>query len=205
VVKDYHFQSLRQDIVPAVFRFKNEDVNWGYISIRFEPGMIRRVVEDTEQLWASFTSNNPMLYFFLDEDFNRFYREEEQNARLSVVFTLLAIIIASMGLYGLTAFSLQQRIREIGIRKTFGASISNIWYMICKDVMLLVCIATIVSWPLVYWIAGNWLQNYSYRISMQPTDFILGFVLAVLIAIGTISYRVIRTASMNPSISLRYE
>ncbi len=205
VVQDYHFESLRQDIGPAVLRYKNEDINWGYISIRFEPGMIRRVVEETEQLWATFTSNNPMLYFFLDEDFNRFYREEEQNARLSVVFTLLAIIIASMGLYGLTAFSLQQRIREIGIRKTFGASISNIWYIICKDVMVLVGIATIVSWPLVYWIAGNWLQNYQYRISMQPSDFLLGFVLAVIIALSTISYRVIRTASMNPSISLRYE
>jgi len=141
----------------------------------------------------------------MDEDFNRLYREERQNARLSVIFTILAIFIASMGLYGLTAFSLQQRVKEIGIRKTFGAGISTIWLMVAREVLTLVALATLVAWPLVYWVAGNWLQNYPYRISMRLQDFLLGFVIALVIAVGSITYRVIRTASMNPSISLRYE
>ncbi len=205
VLEDFHFESARSNIAPYVMRFKNEDINWGYVSIRIEPGMMPRVVEETERLWASFTSNDPLMYFFMDEDFNRFYREERQNAQLSVLFTLLAILIASLGLYGLTAFSLQQRTREIGIRKTFGAGIANIWYLFCKDVLILVAIATVLAWPLIYWVAGNWLQNYHFRISMQPADFFLGFVISLLIALSTISYRVVRAASMNPSISLRYE
>ena len=205
LLRDYHFESLRMDIGPAAIFFKHEDIQWGYVSIRYEPQMLRRVLEETETIWKSFATNQPMLYFFMDQDFNRLYREEEQNAQLSVIFTLLAIFIASMGLYGLTAFSLQQRIKEIGIRKTFGAGVTSIWMMISKEVLALIALATLVAWPLIYWIAGNWLQNYHYRISMQLQDFLLGFVIAVVIALGSISYRVIRTASMNPSISLRYE
>ncbi len=205
VMDDFHYESLRYDISPAILLFKHDNIHWGYVSLRYEPGMLRRVLQETENIWDSFTASEPMLYYFMDDDFNRLYREEEQNAQLSVIFTILAIIIASMGLYGLTAFSLQQRTREIGVRKTFGASIADIWYLVCKDVMVLVAVATVVAWPLVYWVAGNWLQNYHYRISMQPPDFLLGFVIAVIIALATISYRVLRTASMNPSMSLRYE
>ncbi len=205
VLRDYHFQSLQMDISPAIVVFKHEDIQWGYVSIRYEPHMLRRVLEDTEALWQSFTISQPMLYFFMDQDFNRLYREERQNAHLSVIFTLLAIFIASMGLYGLTAFSLQQRTKEIGIRKTFGAGVASIWLMISKEVISLVALATLIAWPLAYWIGGNWLQNYHYRISMQLQDFLLGFVIAMVIALASISYRVIRTASMNPSISLRYE
>ncbi|MDR4989174.1 MAG: ABC transporter permease [Bacteroidales bacterium] len=205
VVNNFHFESLQSSVGPYILRFKNENFNWGYISIRIEPGMTRQVLEATEQLWASFTSNDPMFYVFLDEDFRRFYQEERQNARLSVIFTLLAILIASLGLYGLTAFSLQQRVREIGIRKTFGASVSNIWYLVCKDVLVLVALASVLAWPLIYWVAGNWLQNYHYRISLQATDFLLGFGVAVAIALITISYRVINAASVNPAISMRYE
>ncbi len=205
VVSNFHFESLRNNIAPCILRFKNENINWGYVSIRIEPGMTRRVLEDTEQLWASFTANDPMLYVFLDEDFRRFYQEEQQNARLSVIFTLLAILIASLGLYGLTAFSLQQRVCEIGIRKTFGASVGNIWYLICKDVMILIALASLLAWPLIYWVAGNWLQNYHYRISLQISDFLLGLMVAVVIALLTISHRVISAASINPAISMRYQ
>ncbi len=205
VIEDFHFTSLRYTIAPVILLYKHEDMHWGYVSIRYEADQIRRVLEETEKTWGSFTSSEPMLHYFMDDDFNRLYSEEEQNAQLSVIFTILAIVIASMGLYGLTAFSLQQRIKEIGVRKTFGAGISNIWYLVCKEVMLLVGGATLIAWPLVYWVAGNWLQNYHYRIAMRPSDFLAGFVIAVLIALATISYRVIRTASINPSISLRYE
>lgn len=205
VVRDFHFESLRNDIAPVLFRFKDEEFNWGYLSVRIQPEMANRIIGESEELWGSFTAEDPLQYFFMDDDFNRFYKEEEQNAQLSIVFTILAIVIASLGLYGLTAFSLQQRIREIGIRRTFGATMGNIWYMICKDVMILVGVATLIAWPLLYWVVSSWLQNYPYRISLQPVDFLAGFILAVVIALSTISYRVLRTASMNPSLSLRYE
>ncbi len=205
VMQDYHFESLRFDITPCIILFKNENMNWGYISIRIERDKMQQVLNETESLWSEFASGNPMMYFFMDDDFNRLYAEEKQNAGLSLVFTLLAIFIASMGLYGLTAFTLQQRIREIGIRRTFGASVPSIWYIFSKDVMILIGIACAIGWPLVYWIAGNWLQKYHYRIGMHPADFLAGLLVASLIALATISYRVIRTASINPSLSLRYE
>ncbi len=205
IVEDHHFESLHHDISPMMLLFKHDDVHWGYVSLRYQDGMSKRILQQAEESWGSFTANEPMLYFFMDEDFNRLYIEDRQNASLSIIFTLLAILIAAMGLYGLTAFSLQQRVKEIGIRRTFGASIYSIWYMICKDVMWLVAASTILAWPLIYWIASNWLQNYHYRISMQPGDFLLGFAVAVMIALSTISYRVIHSASVNPAESMRYE
>jgi putative ABC transport system permease protein len=204
-VSDFHFESLRQDIGPYMIQFRHDDIQWGYIGIRLSSAASMSVVEEIERIWGSFTSNDPMLYFFVDQDLERMYQEEQRNSRLSGVFTLLAVLIASLGLYGLTAFTVAQRTKEIGVRKTFGASIFDIWRLISKEILLLVGIATIIAWPLVYWVAGNWLQNFTYRISLSPVDFIAGFGIAAIIALATISYRTIRAASINPSLSLRYE
>jgi putative ABC transport system permease protein len=146
-----------------------------------------------------------MQYFFMDQDFDRMYQEEKRNASLSVIFTILAIVIASLGLYGLTAFAVAQRTKEIGIRKTFGASVLDIWQLISKEILFLIGFATLIAWPLVYWVAGSWLQNYHYRINMNVMDFLLGFLIALVIALTTTSYRTFRAASLNPSLSLRYE
>jgi putative ABC transport system permease protein len=205
VMKDFHFTSLRNDIGPYLLQFKHEQISWGYVSIRLSPSAPPSVISDIEKVWASFSGNDPMLYFFMDHDFERWYQEERRSARLSVVFTVLAIMIAALGLYGLTSFTVGNRIKEIGVRKTFGASVFNIWLLICRETILLVGIATAVAWPLVYWVAGNWLQNYHYRISLRITDFLAGFGVALLISLLTISYRAIRAASINPSLSLRYE
>ena len=141
----------------------------------------------------------------MDKDFERLYKEEKQNSQLAILFTILAILIASLGLYGLTSFSVQQRTKEIGVRKTFGASKSNLWALVAKEILILVAISTAIAWPLIYWIANDWLQNYHYRINLQITDFLLGFVIALIIALATISHRTIKTAMLNPSVSLRYE
>jgi putative ABC transport system permease protein len=205
IVRDFHFESLRNDIRPYIIRFKNENQNWGYVSVRLAQGRPDETIEAIENVWSSFTAHEPMLYFFMDQDFDRLYQEEKQNASLSVLFTILAIIIASLGLYGLTSFTVAQRTKEIGVRKTFGASITNIWLMVVKEIMILVGISTAVAWPLVYWVASNWLQNYYYRINLSPMDFLKGFIIASAIALITISYRTVRAAKLNPSISLRYE
>lgn len=205
VLRDYHFESLRSEISPCVLQFKDENINWGYVSIRLAPTANAQTLEDVEKVWATFTASEPMLWFFLDKDFERMYQEEKQNASLSVLFTILAIFIASIGLYGLTAFTIAQRTKEIGVRKTFGASIWTIWFMMSREMLSLVLIATAIAWPLVYWVADNWLQNYAYRIQLNPIDFLAGFLIAVGIAIATLSYRTLKAASVNPSISLRYE
>ncbi|MBN2174633.1 MAG: ABC transporter permease [Bacteroidales bacterium] len=205
VVKDFHFESMKTDITPYLFRFKDEDNNWGYISIKLAPNAGKSTIEEIEKTWESFTSNDPMQSFFMDKDFDRLYREEKQNSKLAIIFTILAIIIASLGLFGLTSFTIQQRTKEIGVRKTFGASVGNIWKIVAKEILVLVAISTAIAWPFVYWIADNWLQNYHYRINLQIIDFIAGFLIALIIALITISHRTLKTARVNPAESLRYE
>lgn len=205
VAKDFHFESLRSDITPYILRFKNEDINWGYVSIKLSANSNAGTIEKIEEIWGSFTNDDPMQYFFMDQDFEHLYKEERQNAQLAIIFTILGILIASLGLYGLTAFTVQQRTKEIGVRKTFGASVIDIWYLIAKEIMILILISTAIAWPLIYWVADNWLQNYYYRISLRPTDFLIGLFIALFIAMVTISYRILKTALLKPVLSLRYE
>jgi putative ABC transport system permease protein len=205
VVKDFHHESLRDEIQPYILKFKPDDMYPGYLSIRLSPGAAKPVIDKINEVWDSFTAREPMLYFFMNEDFERLYKEEKQNASLSVIFTILAVIIASLGLYGLTSFTISQKTKEIGIRKTFGASTLDIWMMVIKEILILIAISTAVAWPLIYWVADNWLQNYYYRININPIDFVNGLFLATIVALLTISYRAIRAAQLNPSISLRYE
>jgi putative ABC transport system permease protein len=205
VVKDFHFESMHRGIGPYMLQFQNENMLWGYISVKLSPEASKTTLEEIESVWGSFTNNDPMQSFFMDKDFDRLYREEEQNSRLAIVFTILAILIAAIGLYGLTAFTVQQRTKEIGVRKTFGASVFTIWALVAREILILVAIATAFAWPLVYWVADNWLQNYHYRIKLHPTDFLYGFLIALLIALATISHRTIQTALVNPAESLRYE
>jgi putative ABC transport system permease protein len=205
VVDDFHFESLRTRIGPYIMHFKDERNNWGYISIRLSPETGPATLTEIEKVWASYTSNDPIQYFFMDKDLQRLYKEERQNSKLAVMFTILGILVASLGLFGLTSYTVQQRTKEIGVRKTFGASVYNIWYLIAREILILITISAILAIPLAFWIADNWLQNYEYRINLSPFDFLVGFLIAIIIAILTISYRAIRTAQMNPVISLRYE
>lgn len=205
VVRDFHFESMRMEIAPHVMMFKTEDVHWGYFSLRLSPSANATTLNEIEKTWESYTASDPMQYFFMDKDVEQMYTAERQNARLAIVFTIMAILIAALGLYGLTAFTVQQRIREIGIRKTFGASIGRIWYMIAKEIIILISISMAIALPLIYLVADNWLQNFHYRINLTIVDFIGGFFIAIFIALVTISYRAIQAALMNPAVSLRYE
>jgi len=205
VVRDFHFESLRSEITPHVMMFKTEDNQWGYFSIRLSPNAGPSTLKEIEKTWESFTASDPMQYFFMDKDVEQMYQAERQNAQLAIVFTIMAILIAALGLYGLTTFTVQQRTHEIGIRKTFGASVSTIWYMIAKEIIILLIVSMAISLPLIYLVADNWLQNYYYRIQLNVLDFASGFLIAALIALITISYRAIKAAMMNPAVSLRYE
>jgi putative ABC transport system permease protein len=205
VVEDFHHESLRYPITPYMIRFKNENVNWGYISIRLSGEIGENTIGEIEMLWESFTEGSPMQSFFMEDAVRRMYREERQNGQLSVLFAIIGIIIAALGLFGLTSYSIAQRTKEIGIRKTYGASVSAIWYLFSREIIILVFIATVIAVPLIWWVADGWLQNYPYRVGIGLFDFVVGFLVAILVALGTISYRTIRSARMNPSSSLRYE
>jgi len=205
VVKDFNFESLQTKINPHVFRFKKEGFNWGYITIRVAPNDIKRTLAGIETTWKEFTSNDPFTYFFLDEDFARLYKEEKQNAQLAVLFAILAIFIASLGLFGLTSFAVEQRTKEIGIRKTMGASIFSIFMLISKEIIVPVTISAAIAIPVTFYLANSWLQNYFYRINLGVLDFLLGFIAAIVVALATISYRTIKAAKANPVDSLLYE
>jgi putative ABC transport system permease protein len=205
VVKDFHFESLQNEISPYLFMLKPDQWSWGYVSIKLAETANEGTIKEIEKVWREFTANDPMQYFFMDQNFNRLYREDQRSASLSIIFTFLAILIAALGLYGLTSFTVEQRTKEMGVRKALGATVTSLFVLISKEILILIAISTAIAWPLVYFVAQNWLQNYYYRISLTVFDFIAGFLIAASIAIATISYRALKTARVNPAESLRYE
>jgi len=205
VSEDFHFRSLHNRITPYIMRFKADSINFGYISVKFAGNATSATINQIEGTWKKFAANNPLQYFFMDNDFAQMYKVERQNAQLSVMFAILGIFIAAIGLFGLTSFTIEQRTKEVGVRKAMGASNSAIFYLISKEIIILVCIATVIAWPIIYFAAGNWLQNYYYRINLRVNEFVLGFLIAISIALITISYRTIKSVRANPADTLRYE
>jgi len=205
VVKDFHFTSLRDLIQPYVFLNAGRQQNWGYFSIKMRPENVTETVKQVEKTWKDFTNDFPIQYFFMDENINRQYREDRRTGSLSLIFGVLAIFIASLGLYGLTSFTVEQRTKEIGIRKIQGADIGRIIYLMLKESTIMIAIATVIAWVLSYFYLTSWLENYSYRIKLNPFDFIISLVIVLLISWLTISYWTIKAARINPAEALRYE
>jgi putative ABC transport system permease protein len=205
VVKNFHYESLQSQINPYIFRLKDDGSNYGFFSIRLSTKASEKTIREIEKVWDEFASDNPLQYFFMDQEFAQKYKEEKQSAQLSAIFSILAVIIASLGLFGLTSFTIEQRTKEIGIRKSMGATASGIFYLVSKEFIFLVSISTLIAWPLIYFLAKKWLQNFYYRTEIRPLDFLIGFLVAIAVAVFTISYRTIKTARTNPVEALRYE
>ncbi len=206
VCNDFNFRSLHNRIDPYILRLKPDDgYYFGFVSVKFNDAATAKTIKQIEDVWKRFASNNPLQYFFMKDDFTRMYSSEKQNAELSVLFAILGIFIAALGLFGLTSFTIEQRTKEVGVRKALGASGASIFYLISKEIVLLVCIATAVAWPIIYLVARNWLHNYYYRIHLHLFEFIIGFVIALAIALATISYKTLQTLKIDPADTLRYE
>jgi putative ABC transport system permease protein len=133
------------------------------------------------------------------------YVQEKQNAQMAVIFSILAIFIAALGLFGLTSFTVEQRTKEIGVRKAMGSSIAGIYIVISREVIILISISALIAWPLIYYIGRKWLENFFYRINLGVFSFIAGLTIVLGIAILTISYRIMTAARVNPAQSLKYE
>ncbi len=205
VVKNFNYESLRNPIGPYILKFQNDKMLWGYITVRLSGQNYSKTIGAIEDKWKEFVSNNPLQYYFVDADFELMYKQEKQNAQMAVIFSILAIFIAALGLYGLTSFTVEQRTKEIGIRKAMGSTIPGIYAEISKEVIILVSISALIAWPIIYYAAGKWLENFYYRISISASSFIAGLTIALGIAILTISYRILKAASVNPAQSLKYE
>ncbi len=206
VVKNFHYQSLHEDIYPHIFMKKPESWNWGgYVTIRLASDNIKATIKNIEQTWKDFAPSDPVQYFFMDEDFNNMYREEIRTSNISLGFAILSIFIACLGLFGLTSYASEQRTKEIGIRKVLGSAASGIIILLTREIFILVSVATLLAWPVTYFIMKNWLQNFHYRINLSIWEFLLSFILAVIIAMMTVMYRAYMAARSNPSVALKYE
>lgn len=208
VVKDYHLASLRQPIRPGIFLLKKDWWDWGgFISVKLSKDIksYRNTVRQIENTWQEFLPDEPFLYFFLDEKLENLYKEEIRTARISLTFSILAILIASLGLFGLTLFTTEKKTREIGIRKVMGAKIQNIILLILKDVSILMLISTVIAWIAAYRIMSNWLQDFPYRTDLDIWIFIVSAGISFLVATITVSIQAYRAAVANPARSLRHE
>ncbi|UCF62849.1 MAG: ABC transporter permease [bacterium] len=207
VIEDYHYESLHQEIRPmglflagGYFR-QNEN----FISVRLRTENVTATIEYIRSTWKKFVPQKPFEYSFLDEDYNSQYLNEEQTRKIFSVFSFLAIFIACLGLFGLASFSAQRRTREVGIRKALGASFTHIILILNQEFLKWVLIANVIAWPLAYYFMNSWLQNFAYRINIEWWIFLLAAVVALIIAVMTVSFQSIKAAFINPSDALRYE
>jgi putative ABC transport system permease protein len=206
VMKDFHNTSLHTEIRPYMLRIRPADWDWiPYLTLRVEPQNMRGTLAEIENAWSEFTNDQPMQYFFLDDDFASRYEQEKRSRIIFLVFSVLAIFVASLGLLGLTAFTTEQRTREIGIRKAMGANAVQVVRLISRETVLLIGIATLMAWPVSFYFTRNWLNDFPYRIDIGIAPFLLSFALALLISLITISFQTIAAALKNPADALRYE
>lgn len=202
VVKDYHFSSLKETIEPLGIMMRDDH---RAVAIRLAPGNPKPVLKAIEKVYAETAPQYPFAYTFLDEVFDQMYKGEQKQAQIFTVFSVLAIFIACLGLFGLASYTTEQRRKEIGIRKILGASVSGIISLISKDFVKLVLLANLIAWPLAWFAMNKWLQHFSYRIDLGAAIFVVAGALALVIAILTISFQAIKVAVANPINALRDE
>jgi putative ABC transport system permease protein len=202
VVKDYHHLSLQNAIEPIVFV---PSVSSSFYTIQTDASNMPQKIRTLNTLFQKYFSGNPFEYFFADETFNKQYNSEQQLSKAFISAAMVAIFIASLGLFGLAAFTARQRTKEIGIRKVLGASVTNIATTLSLDFVKLVLIAIIIASPLAWWAGNHWLMNFAYRTTVGWWMFALAGIIALLIAVITVSFQAIKAAVANPVKSLRTE
>jgi putative ABC transport system permease protein len=173
--------------------------------VRIKARNISSLVSQIESKWNQMTPGQPFSYTFMDNDFNNIYKAEQRTGKLFITFAIFAIFIACLGLYGLVTYAAIQRTKEIGIRKVLGANIGGIVAMLSKDFAKLVLIASVIAFPISWWAMSKWLQSFAYRTNISWWIFVAAGLLAILIALITVSLQAIRAAVANPVKSLRTE
>jgi putative ABC transport system permease protein len=204
VVKDFNYASLHETIKPMVLHLVPES-EIKYIFARIAPGDFAASLDHLRAAWKEIAPNKPFEYYFFDEEFDQQYRAEERWAQIVLYATAFAIVIACIGLFGLSALAAAKRTKEIGIRKVLGASVAGITGMLSKDFLKLVLIANVIAWPAAWFAMNKWLENFAYRIETSPWVFVLAGGSAMLIALLTVSFQAIKAAAANPVEALRYE
>lgn len=204
VVKDFHFESLHQMIVPMLFRLPS---NQGYhkLSIKIDGKNVQATMKSIQQIWKNYLPDVPFESTFIDEKFDQLYHSEQQQGSLFTIFSCIAIFIACLGLFGLSAFTISQRVKEIGVRKVLGASVPQIVTELSKDFLKLVLVAAIIALPIAWYSMSKWLMDFAFRINVSWWVLLMAGVAALVIAFVTISFQSVKAAMANPIKSLRAE
>ena len=203
VIKDFHYQSLHHQVKPLILGLQN--LYRTYVAVRIQPYNVTETVEFIGKTWNKYIPYKPFDYFFFDDDYNKLYQQEQRTEKLFTIFSIVAIFIASLGLFGLVSFTTQQRTKEIGIRKVLGASVTNIVLQLSKQITIWIVFANIIAWPIGWYFMSNWLHNFAYTINIGLWVFLLAGIITLFIALITISFKAIKAASADPVKALKYE
>jgi putative ABC transport system permease protein len=203
VVKDFHFASLHRKINPLVLFI--EPAQYNKLFIKLKSDNVSQSLSEIESVWKQIVPERPFVYSFMDEDYDALYRSEQRLGNIFIVFVTLAIIIGCLGLLGLVSFTVQQRNKEIGVRKVLGASVSSIFILISEDFGKLILVAFVVSAPIGYYLMSDWLGGFEYRTVVGVVPIVSSMIITILVAIATISYNSISAATTNPVTTLRNE
>ena len=202
VVRDFHFESLHRNIKPLAFPYTSEPP---FLIAKIDSKQVGDMVTSVEQIWKSINTATPFAYSFLDQDFQRNYETEKRTSTIILYFTIIAIVICCIGLFGLAAFTAEQKTKEIGIRKVLGATTWDITTLVSKEFLVLVGVAILIAGPLGYYAADMWLENFAYKMDLSIWTFVAAGMVAVLIAYATVSFQAVKAALTNPVDSLKGE
>ena len=206
VVKDFHFESLHQQIVPLLFQMPSpRNSFYNTISVKIDGNNVESAMNTIQDTWRNYLPETPFDYTFLDDRFAQLYTSEQQQSHLFTIFSCIAIFIACLGLFGLSAFTITQRIKEIGVRKILGASVPQIVTELSKDFLKLVLIAAVIAFPIAWFSMHKWLLDFAFRIDIGWWIFVVAGLIALIIAFATVSFQSIKAAMTNPVKSLRSE
>jgi len=207
IVKDFHFESLHQPIIPLLFQLPAErNGYYNRLSIKIDGRNVQSAINTIQTTLQKYLPETPFDFTFLDNRFDQLYRSEQQQGSLFTIFSCIAIFIACLGLFGLSAFTITQRVKEIGVRKVLGASVPQIVTELSKDFLKLVLVAAIISFPVAWYFMNNWfLMKFAFHINIGWWVFIMAGVIALIIAFATISFQSVKAAMANPVKSLRSE
>jgi putative ABC transport system permease protein len=204
VFNDFHFESMHQRILPLVMFIPKKPGNFGRLSVKIS-GNIPAALAHLEDTWKKFSPEIPFEYTFLDQRFERLYESEQRQRSIFTIFACIAIFVACLGLFGLSAFTISQRVKEIGIRKVLGASVNSIVTLLSKDFLKLVGIAAIIAFPVAWYAMSRWLEDFAYRIQIPLWIFFVAGIIAAAVAFFTIGLQAVKAATTNPVKNLRTE
>jgi putative ABC transport system permease protein len=205
VMEDYNQTSLKDPVVPIMFEMADHATDYNFIIANVNPSSFSETIATIEDVWKNQVSDAPFEYSFLDDNLQKLYNEDQRVSRIITSFSVIAMIICSLGLYGLSSFMAERRLKEIGVRKVMGASVTQIMGMMSKEFVKLVMIAFFIAIPLSWYAMQKWLQGFEYKTSLNIAPFIYAGLSALIIALVTISYESLRAANTDPAKTLRSE